>query len=208
MKLKGKRVGFALTGSHCTLAKVLPHMARLVEEGAQVIPIISPAVRDRDTRFGTASYWRAEIEKITGRKPLDTIVAVEPIGPEKLLDILVVAPCTGNTLAKIANGITDTPVVMAVKAQLRNQRPVLLAIATNDGLGANAVNIGRLLNTKNIYMVPFGQDDPVNKPNSLVASMDLLLPAILEALEGRQIQPIILSPLAQKRTDRREAVFA
>jgi len=207
MKLKGKRVGFALIGSHCTLTKVLPQMARLVEEGAQIIPIISPAVRDRDTRFGTASYWRAEIiekitgrkpldTKITGRKPLDTIVAVEPIGPEKLLDILVVAPCTGNTLAKIANGITDTPVVMAVKARLRNQRPVLLAIATNDGLGANAVNIGRLLNTKNIYMVPFGQDDPVNKPNSLVASMDLLLPAILEALEGRQIQPVILSPLA------------
>ncbi|AKX93827.1 dipicolinate synthase subunit B [Neomoorella thermoacetica] len=190
--LQGKKVGFAVTGSHCTLAAVMPELARVIAEGAEVVPIISPAVRDSDTRYGTSSYWRAEVERITGHKAIDTIVAAEPIGPQKLFDILVIAPCTGNTLAKLANGITDTPVLMAAKAQLRNLRPVVLAIASNDGLGANAVNLGRIMNTKNIYLVPFGQDDPEKKPNSLVARMDLLVATIVAALEGRQIQPVLM----------------
>ncbi|MGI9860345.1 dipicolinate synthase subunit B [Moorella naiadis] len=194
MLLQGKRVGFAVTGSHCTLAAIMPEMARVVAEGAQVIPIISPAVRDSDTRFGTSSFWRTEMERITSHQAIDTIVTAEPIGPKKLLDVLVIAPCTGNTLAKLANGITDTPVLMAAKAQLRNQRPVVLAIATNDGLGANAANLGRIMNTKNIYLVPFGQDDPQNKPSSLIARMGLIVDAILAALEGRQIQPLLLGP--------------
>ncbi|QGP93285.1 Dipicolinate synthase subunit B [Neomoorella glycerini] len=194
MRLKGKRVGFAVTGSHCTLAAVMPELARVVAEGAQVVPILSPAVRDSDTRFGTSAFWRVELERITGQKAIDTIVTAEPIGPKKLFDAVVVAPCTGNTLAKLANGITDTAVLMAMKAQLRNLRPVVLAISTNDGLGANAVNLGRVMNMKNIYLVPFGQDDPYNKPNSLVARMELIVDTILAALEGRQIQPLLLGP--------------
>ncbi|MBE3571628.1 MAG: dipicolinate synthase subunit B [Moorella humiferrea] len=199
MRLKGKRVGFAVTGSHCTLAAVVPQLARVVAEGAQVVPILSPAVRDSDTRFGTSAFWRAEVERITGQKAIDSIVAAEPIGPQKLFDVVVVAPCTGNTLAKLANGITDTPVLMAVKAHLRNLRPVVIAVATNDGLGANAVNLGHVMNMKNIYLVPFGQDDPFNKPNSLVASMDLIVDTILVALEGRQLQPLLLGPQPKGR---------
>lgn len=192
MRLKGRRVGFALTASHCTLAKVIPELRRLVAEGAEVYPIISSALEQTDTRFGPAAQWLNEITAITGRRPLTTIAEAEPIGPEKLLDVLVIAPCTGNTLAKLANGIVDTPVLMAAKAQLRNQRPVVLAISTNDGLSMNAKNIGLLLNVKNVYFVPFGQDDPFNKWASLVAKMELLLEAVLGALEGRQIQPILL----------------
>lgn len=198
MLLKGKRVGFAVTGSHCTLAGVMPELTRVVNEGAQVIPIISPAVRDNDTRFGTSAFWRAELERITGQKTIDTINMAEPIGPQKLFDVVVVAPCTGNTMAKIANAITDTPVLMAVKAQMRNLRPVVLAIATNDGLGANAVNLGRIINMKNIYLVPFGQDDPYVKPNSLVFNKDLIVETVLAALEGRQIQPLLLGPLEKR----------
>ena len=194
MLLQGKRVGFAVTGSHCTLATVMPEVARVVAEGGKVTPIISPAVRDSDTRFGTSTFWRSEVERITGQQAIDTIIDAEPIGPKKLFDVLVIAPCTGNTLAKLANGITDTPVLMAAKAQLRNLRPVVLAIASNDCLGANAVNLGRIMNTKNIYLVPFSQDDPQRKPNSLVAQMDLIVDTILAALEGRQIQPLLLGP--------------
>jgi len=203
MLLKGKRVGFAVTGSHCTLAGVMPELTRVVNEGAQVIPIISPAVRDNDTRFGTSSFWRAELERITGQKTIDTINMAEPIGPQKFFDVVVVAPCTGNTLAKIANAITDTPVLMAVKAQMRNLRPAVLAIATNDGLGANAVNLGRVINMKNIYLVPFGQDDPHTKPNSLVFNKDLIIETVLAALERRQIQPLLLGPLEKRAGDRR-----
>ncbi|NLW07396.1 MAG: dipicolinate synthase subunit B [Clostridia bacterium] len=194
MLLNGKRVGFAVTGSHCTLAAVMPELARFVSEGAEVVPIISASVRDNDTRFGTSSYWREELERISGNKVIDTINKAEPIGPQKLFDIVVVAPCTGNTLAKIANSITDSPVLMAVKAQMRNLRPVVLAISTNDGLGGNAINLGRVLNMKNIYLVPFGQDDPYNKANSLVFNKDLILDTVLAALEGRQIQPLLLGP--------------
>ncbi|AGB40694.1 dipicolinic acid synthetase, B subunit [Halobacteroides halobius DSM 5150] len=192
MDLAGKKVGFALTGSHCTLAKVIPTMEKLVGAGADVYPIISKSVQENDTRFGTAKEWRKEVVEITGNQPITTIPEAEPIGPQKLFDILVVAPCTGNTLAKIANGITDTPVTMAVKAQLRNSRPVVLAVATNDALGNNGKNIGMILNTPHIYFVPLGQDNPIGKPNSLVARMDLIVDTARYALEGKQLQPVII----------------
>ena len=191
MLLSGKKVGFALTGSFCTIAKILPEVQKLVDEGAEVYPIISESVDQFDTRFGTAEEWKTQLKQITGKELISTIVEAEPIGPKALLDILVVAPCTGNTLSKIANAVTDTPVTMACKAHLRNQRPLVIAISTNDGLSCNAKNVGLLLNMKNVYMVPFGQDDPVKKCSSLVAKMDQILPALEEALEGRQLQPIL-----------------
>ena len=191
MRLKGVKAGFALTGSHCCLNDVLPQVQKLVAEGAEVFPIISSAVNTTDTRYGTSDKWKSILKEMTGREAVATIVGAEPIGPQKTLDVLVVAPCSGNTLAKLANGITDTPVLMSVKAQLRNQRPVILGISTNDGLSMNAKNIGLLLNVKNIYMVPFGQDNPNGKPNSLMARWSLIVDTILEALKGKQYQPIL-----------------
>lgn len=191
MMLSGVKVGFALTGSFCTFSKVVPEIERLVKEGAEVFPITSESVNNFNTRFGKADEWKLKLEGITGKNIISTIVEAEPIGPKSFLDVLVVAPCTGNTCAKIANAITDTPVTMAVKAHLRNTKPVVIAISTNDGLGGNAKNIGMLLNMKNIYMVPFGQDDVAKKPNSLVAKTELILPTILEALKGKQIQPLL-----------------
>ncbi|MCL6634152.1 MAG: dipicolinate synthase subunit B [Peptococcaceae bacterium] len=193
MRLQGVKVGFALTGSHCCLDDVLPQVRRLVEEGAEVFPIISSAVDSTDTKYGTGDKWKTMLKEITGREAVSSIVGAEPIGPQKLLDVLVVAPCTGNTLAKLANGITDTAVLMSIKAQLRNQRPVVLAVSTNDGLSMNAKNIGLLLNVKNIYMVPFGQDNPAGKPNSLMAKWDLIADTVLEAMKGRQYQPILVA---------------
>lgn len=190
MLLEGKKIGFALTGSFCTLDKVMPEMERLIKEGAEVYPIISNSVDIYDTRFGTAEFWKKRISDITGKEIIKTIVDAEPIGPKSFLDVIVVAPCTGNTMAKIANAITDTPVTMAVKAHLRNLKPVVLSIATNDGLGANAKNIGVVMNTKGIFMVPYQQDDPIKKTNSLVAKNDMILPTIIEALNGKQIQPV------------------
>ncbi|HHV98684.1 MAG TPA: dipicolinate synthase subunit B [Clostridiaceae bacterium] len=192
MLLKGLKIGVALTGSFCTFDKVIPWIEKMVEEGADVYPIISESVDKFDTRFGRAEEWKFKLENITGKRPITTIVGAEPIGPKKLLDVVVVAPCTGNTLGKIANAITDTSVTMAVKAQLRNQRPVVIAISTNDGLSNNAKNLGLLLNMKNIYFVPFGQDDPVKKSNSLVAKYDMIIPTIQAALEGKQIQPLLV----------------
>lgn len=189
----GLKIGFALTGSHCTLPEVLPQVRLLVEAGAEVVPILSPSVSTMKTRFGDPEEWRRALRELTGRVPLETIPEVEPLGPQKLLDALVVAPCTGNTLARIAHAITDTPVAMAVKSTLRNGRPVVLAISTNDGLGLNAPNWARLLAVKNIYFVPFGQDNPYEKPNSLVAHLDLLLPTLEQALRGRQYQPVLIS---------------
>ena len=157
-----------------------------------VIPIVSPAVSATDSRFGTAREHLQRLEQLCGRPPLDTIASVEPIGPKKLLDALVIAPCTGNTLAKLSWGIADTPVTMAAKSHLRNGRPVLIAVSTNDGLGTAAENIGRLLNRKHFYFVPFSQDAPLLKPRSLVAHFDLLPQALDAALEGRQLQPLIL----------------
>jgi len=189
--LAGKRIGFALTGSHCTLAKVMPEIAGLVREGAAVYPILSDSVNCTDTKFGLAADWKKQLKEITGHDCITTIVDAEPIGPQKLFDILVIAPCSGNTLAKLANAITDTPVLMAAKAHLRNGRPVVVAVSTNDGLGMNARNIGTLLATKNIFMVPFGQDNAQVKANSLVAHMELIKATVLEALQGRQIQPLL-----------------
>ncbi len=192
MVLQQVRIGFALTGSHCTMATVFKQIHLLISSGAEVVPVVSPSVKNDNTRFGEARKVIEKLQKLTGKEPICSIVGAEPVGPKKLFELLIIAPCTGNTLAKLANGITDTPVLMAAKAHLRNQRPVLLAIATNDGLGINAKNIGVLLATRHIYLVPFGQDDPLEKPNSLVANMDLILPAAVEALQGRQIQPLLL----------------
>ncbi len=192
MRLKGLRVGFAITGSHCTLNEIMDEVKRLVAEGAEVFPIISGSVDSMDTRFGTAEHWKEELKAITGKYPIASIVDAEPIGPQKLLDVLVVAPCTGNTIAKLANAITDTPVLMACKAHLRNVRPLVLAISTNDGLSLNAKNIGLLLTAKNVYLVPFGQDSPHTKANSLVAHMSLIVDTIESAMQGKQIQPVLM----------------
>ncbi len=191
MSVKGLRVGFAITGSHCTLNEIMVEVKKLVDGGAEVFPIISGAVKTMDTRFGTAEHWKQRLEELTGRSPMSSIVDAEPVGPQKLFDVIVVAPCTGNTIAKFANAITDTPVLMACKAHLRNSRPVVLAVSTNDGLGLNAKNIGVLLTAKNVYMVPFGQDSPESKANSLVAHMDLIIDTIVAAMEGKQLQPVL-----------------
>jgi dipicolinate synthase subunit B len=192
MLLDGVRIGFALTGSFCTIDKVVPEIENLVSKGAKVFPILSDSVDKFDTRFGRAKDLRLKIEGITGEEIINSVVAAEPIGPKSLLDIVVVAPCTGNTLAKIANGVTDTAVTMACKAHMRNQKPVVISISTNDGLGINAKNIGLVLNMKNIYLVPFGQDGPRNKPNSLVADTSQILTTVIEALKGKQIQPLLI----------------
>jgi dipicolinate synthase subunit B len=192
MSVKGLTIGFAVTGSYCTLTETMPYIEALINDGANVIPIMSDAVFQEDTKFGQAEYWRKAMEKITSNKIISTIIEAEPIGPQKILDIMIIAPCTGNTLAKLANGITDTAVVMAAKAQLRNQKPIVVAISTNDGLSMNAKNLGILLNTRNIYLVPFGQDSPQTKTRSIVAHFPLIKTTILEALQGRQIQPILL----------------
>lgn len=192
MPLKGAKIGFALTGSFCTLYTVTAEIQNLVDRGADVVPIISKEVATLDTRFGRASELLSKLREITGHSPILSIVEAEPIGPNNLFDILVVAPCTGNTLAKLANAITDGPVLMSIKSQLRNQKPVALAISTNDGLSMNARNLGVLMNTKNVYLVPFGQDNPRQKANSLVSRIDLLVPTVEQALQGRQIQPVLV----------------
>jgi dipicolinate synthase subunit B len=194
MTLENWTIGFALTGSFCTMQAALDEMQKLVEAGAKIIPIISDCVRDTDTRFYSKEDLRFKIARITGAPIIQTIGQAEPIGPQKLLDALVIAPCTGNTLAKLAASVSDTPVLMASKAHLRNGRPIVIAISTNDGLAGNAKNIGVLLNMRNHYFVPFGQDDPKNKCRSLVARMHLIRPTLEEALEGRQIQPIMVGP--------------
>lgn len=194
MALNGLKIGLVVTGSFCTLDELTPEITNLVQSGAEVHPILSYSVSSMDTRFGTAEYWRSSWELLTGQDCITTIMEAEPIGPKKLFDVVVVAPCTGNTLAKLANGITDTPALMAVKAHLRNQRPVVLSISTNDGLGMNAKNLGLLLNSKNIYIVPFGQDNPQEKINSLVSYLELLPATIEAAMENRQLQPLLISP--------------
>jgi len=193
MKLKNKKVGFAITGSHCTSNAVLREIEKLIQEGAEIFPIVSPSVSQSNTKFGSAEKWLEQLEIITGNKPITTIVEAEPVGPKKLIDVVVIAPCTGNTMAKLANGITDTAVLMATKAHLRNQRPVVIGIATNDGLGANARNLGVILNMKNVYLIPFGQDNPLEKKNSLVANWDLLIETTVLALKGKQIQPLLMA---------------
>jgi len=189
---EGITVGYALSGSHCTFAEVMPQIKRFVDAGARVIPIVTETIMRTDTRFGTSEEWRTKLKEITESEIISTIVEAEPLGPSKLIDVLVIAPCTGNTTSKLANAMTDSAVLMAAKAQMRNGRPVVLAISTNDGLGLNASNIAKLLNAKHIYFVPFGQDNPEQKPNSLVARMDLLLEAAEAALSGRQLQPLLI----------------
>ncbi|WP_251389858.1 dipicolinate synthase subunit B [Mediterraneibacter agrestimuris] len=191
MSLKGKHIGVALTGSFCTYEKVFQELQKLADEGAYIQTIFSNASASIDSRFGEANDFVKKAEEITGIKPMMTIAEAEPIGPKALLDILVILPCTGNTLAKLANGITDSPVLMAAKAHLRNNRPLLLSLSTNDALGMNMKNIGLLLNSKNIYFIPFGQDNPEKKPNSMIAHTELLIPSLESALEGQQLQPII-----------------
>ncbi len=191
MSLRGKKIGVALTGSFCTYRKTFEDLRKLMEEGAEVQTIFSDASQTIDSRFGRACDFMAEAEHITGKPPIRTIAQAEPIGPGGLLDVLVILPCTGNTIAKLANGITDSPVLMAAKAHLRNEKPLVLSISTNDALGMNMKNIGLLLNTKHIYFVPFGQDNPVKKPNSMIAHTEFLVPVIEAALEGRQYQPVI-----------------
>ncbi len=191
MNIKGKHVGVAFTGSFCTYEKVWIELEKLVKQEAYVQTIFSDSAKTIDSRFGKAKDFVEKAEKITGRKPMLTIAQAEPIGPKSLFDILVLFPCTGNTMAKLANGITDSPSLMAAKAHLRNNKPLLVSISTNDALGMNMKNIGLLLNAKNIYFVPFGQDDPEKKPNSMIAHTELLIPALEAALEGRQYQPVI-----------------
>lgn len=193
MTLEGKRIGFAMTGSHCTYEEIWLELTKLISLGADVYPIVSAAVAHTDTRFGRGQDIVAKFEEITGKRVISTIVEAEPLGPQKLFDCMIIAPCTGNSMARLANAITDSAPLMAAKAQLRNGRPLVLAISTNDALGLNAKNLGVLLNTPNVFFVPFGQDNPIEKPRSLVADMSLIIPTIEHALRKEQIQPTVIS---------------
>ncbi len=186
------RVGFAMCGSFCTFEAVFLELERFTTVFENVVPILSEISAAVDSRFGTAEEHISRITELCGRRPLLKISEAEPIGPKALLDLLVIAPCTGNTLGKMAAGITDSVVTMAAKAQLRNNRPVLLAVSTNDGLGASGKNIMELMTRRNLYFVPFGQDDPIGKPQSLKADMSRITEAALAALEGRQLQPVLI----------------
>ncbi len=189
--MKKKTIGFAMTGSFCTFERVLRVMRTLVEQGCDILPIMSDNAYGTSTRFGRAEHIVEQVEAITGKSVIHTIPQAEPIGPRGMCDLIVVAPCTGNTLSKLSLGITDTPVTMAVKSQLRIGAPVLLAVATNDALGASAQNIGRLMNTKNIYFVPMSQDDPERKPSSLVASFERIPACIDQVLSHGQPMPVL-----------------
>lgn len=180
-----------MTGSFCTFSRVIRELENLAQTGAELYPIMSEAAYSTDTRFGAAEDFRKKMEMICGNPVIKSIREAEPIGPKSFLDLLIIAPCTGNTLAKLANGITDSSVTMAAKAHLRGAKPVLIAVSTNDGLGNAAKNIGALLNYKSIYLVPFGQDDCIKKPNSLVADMTKIIPAAELALDYRQLQPVL-----------------
>lgn len=187
------KLGLAVCGSFCTFDKIMPIAERLAAD-CEVTAVMSENAAGTDTRFGCAENAKARLREITGKDVICTIPEAEPIGPKKLFDVLAVAPCTGNTLAKLANGVADSTVTMACKAHLRNGRPVVIAISTNDALGTNAKNIGELMNRKNIYFVPFRQDDPQGKPNSMISDLSLLEETIGAALEGRQLQPVVLGP--------------
>ena len=191
--MKELTVGFAVCGSFCTHAAAMATLEQVRANWKHVVPIVSECTAATDTRFGAAHDLMREMERICDHRVISSVKAAEPIGPQKLLDLLIICPCTGNTLGKLAGGVTDTSVTMAAKAHLRNARPILIAPATNDGLSASAVSIGALLARKYIYFVPFGQDDPEHKPTSLIANFDLVVPAARAALEGRQLQPLLLS---------------
>ncbi|MBS2969035.1 dipicolinate synthase subunit B [Metabacillus sp. KIGAM252] len=192
MNVKGKTIGFGLTGSHCTYDAVFPEIQKLVELGANVLPVITNTVKSTVTRFGDGEDWVRRIEEATGNKAIDSIVKAEPLGPKIPLDCMIVAPLTGNTMSKLANAMTESPVLMAAKATMRNNKPVLLGISTNDALGLNGVNLMRLMGAKNVFFIPFGQDSPEKKPNSMVARMQMLIPSLEAALEHKQIQPVVV----------------
>ena len=185
------KIGFAITSSYCTVEEIFSQIIELTENGYDIIPIVSEGIILNDTRFGKGEHFKKQLEILSGKKVTSTIVEAERFGPTEPLDLLVVAPATGNYLAKLANGITDSTVTMATKATLRNERPIVIGISTNDGLGLNGENIMKLKNIKNIYFIPFGQDDFIKKPNSLIAHWDDLRETIEHALEGRQVQPIL-----------------
>ena len=192
LDVKDKKIGYVLTGSFCTFSKTIPKMKELIDKGADIIPIMSYSSYKMDTKFGKAQDFINKIEVITGKKIIHTIQEAEPIGPKALTDIMVVAPCSGNTMAKLACDIIDTPATMAVKSHLRNNLPVVIAPSTNNGLGANAVNIANLLNRKNYYFVPFRQDNPITKPRSIVFDSEYIIKTIEYALDNEQIEPILL----------------
>ncbi|MDD6638199.1 MAG: dipicolinate synthase subunit B [Lachnospiraceae bacterium] len=192
MDFSNCNIGYGITGSFCTFAKTRKEVVQLTEMGANVIPIFSYQAQSCDTRFGSAKEFVEGICEITGNEGIKTMQQAEPIGPNNFLDIMVIAPCTGNSAAKLCNGITDTPVLMASKAHMRNGKPLVIAISTNDALGVNFKTIGGLMNMKNIYFVPFGQDNYKSKPNSMIAKMELLPDTIELAMRGKQIQPILV----------------
>lgn len=190
--LQGKRIGLGITASHCTYEEVIPMIDSLKDAGATVVPVITHSVLTAATRFGTGEEWIERIENATGEKVISTIVGAEPFGPSTPVDCMVIAPITGNSLSKFANAATDSPVLMAAKATLRNGSPVLLGISTNDALGLNGPNIMKLLNMKNVFFIPFGQDDPYKKPNSLIADFTLMVPAAEAAIRKEQLQPLLI----------------
>ncbi len=192
MDLKDKKIGFVLTGSFCTFSKTIPKMKELIKMGSEVIPIMSYNSYNLDTKFGKAEDFINEIQEITGKEIIHTIQDAEPIGPKRLTDVMVVAPCSGNTMSKLAYDIIDTPATMAVKSHLRNNLPVVIAPSTNNGLSGNAISIGHLLNRNNYYFVPFRQDNPITKPRSIVFDSEYIIKTIESALDGEQIQPILL----------------
>ncbi|MFD2616839.1 dipicolinate synthase subunit B [Terrilactibacillus laevilacticus] len=192
MNLKGKRIGFGITGSHCTYGEVIPQVQSLLDAGADVVCFVTYTVKNTVTRFGDGKDWVKKVEDMTGHEVVDSIVKAEPYGPKTPLDCMVIAPLTGNSMSKFANAMTDSPVLMGAKATLRSHRPVVLGISTNDGLGLNGKNIAQLLVAKDIYFIPYGQDNPIQKPNSLVARMSLLKETVEHALDGEQIQPILI----------------
>ena len=193
MNIFGKNIGFALTGSFCTFERAFQQMEQLVSLGANVLPIFSYSPQEMECRFGSYETFLTKAETIAKRKPILTLAQAEPIGPKGMIDLLLIAPCTGNTMSKLSHAITDTPVLLAAKSQLRTEKPVVLSISSNDNLGLNFKNLGLLYSTKHIFFVPFGQDDSETKPNSLVAHMDLIVPTIELALEEKQIQPVLLA---------------
>ena len=192
MTLNGKKIGFGITASFCTLPEILEPLRRLAAAGADIYPVVSNEVFANSSRFHDRDGFLDDLHKITGKDAFSTIAEAETLGPQNPMDIMIIAPATGNTMAKMAHGIWDTPVLMAAKATLRNGVPVLIAMFTNDALGINGVNIMKLYNTKNVYFVPFGQDDPIAKPTSMTADLEQLAAAALHALEGKQIQPVLV----------------
>ncbi|AXH98749.1 dipicolinate synthase subunit B [Sporosarcina sp. PTS2304] len=190
--LEGKRIGLGITASHCTYDQLLPMIDSLQKVGASVVPIITHSVLHAATRFGTGEEWIERIEKATGEKVISSIREAEPFGPTNPLDCMIISPLTGNSMSRFANAATDSPVLMAAKATLRNGKPVVLGVSTNDALGLNAANLVKLLNMKHVYFIPFGQDDCLKKPNSLIADFSLLPATTIAAINGKQLQPLLI----------------